>query len=271
MEVREFGVPIDVLWFRISRRPEDPQQLFGNVNYGRALVLIDRESYFQAGLIIEKGSFERMKAGGLDGFRRIISDIAPYLRDRTGELRDWEQIKLLTVQMNRLRRWFRPGVLCIGDAAHAMSPAGGVGINLAIQDAVAAANLLAGPWRAGRIDDAVLARVQERREFPTRVTQFLQINAHRGFAWVFRHPGEIRAPWQLKVASRIPGVQRLIGRLVGMGARPEHVANVAGNPDRVRTGPVAAFTFGICAGAVAAVVTAWLFGKNQSAGHAGNR
>jgi 2-polyprenyl-6-methoxyphenol hydroxylase-like FAD-dependent oxidoreductase len=223
LEVMEFGVPIDVLWFRISRHDFDPEELFGNVNYGRALVLINRSSYYQAGLIIQKGSFEPMKEAGLEEFRQTVSMIAPYLADRVHELRSWEQIKLLTVQINRLKKWYRPGLLCIGDAAHAMSPAGGVGINLAIQDAVAAANLLARPLLDGTVDEAHLAAVQRRREFPARVTQFAQLNAHRGFQWVFRHPGAIHAPWQLKAVSRIPGLQRAIGRGVGIGVRPEHI------------------------------------------------
>ena len=223
LEVMEFGVPIDVLWFRISRNPNDPEQLLGNVNYGKALVLIDRGDYFQAGLIIPKGSFEQMKQSGIDRFRQVVQQIAPYLGDRVEELRDWEQVKLLTVQINRLRRWSRGGLLCIGDAAHAMSPAGGVGINLAIQDAVAAARLLTRPLQERRLTEATLESVQQRREFPTRVTQFLQINAHNGFARIFRDTGPIRAPWQLKAVTRMPGVQRLIGRLVGIGVRPEHV------------------------------------------------
>jgi 2-polyprenyl-6-methoxyphenol hydroxylase-like FAD-dependent oxidoreductase len=232
-EVQEFGVPIDVLWFRISRRADDPEEVFGNVNYGRALILINRGDYFQAGLIIEKGSLERLKAAGLDAFREIIVKIAPYLRDRAGELRDWDQIKLLTVKINRLRQWHRPGVLCIGDAAHAMSPAWGVGINLAIQDAVAAANLLAQPLREGRADES-LALVLRRREFPTRATQFMQLMAHRGFDWVFRHPGPIRAPWQLKLVSQIPGLQQVVGRIVGIGFRPEHIAPARTRPSLVK-------------------------------------
>jgi len=151
-----------------------------------------------------------MKRHGLDVFRRSILQIAPYLGDRVEELKDWDQIKLLTVQINRLRRWSRPGLLCIGDAAHAMSPAGGIGINLAIQDAVATANLLADALRERRLTDALLARVQRRREFPTRLTQAVQVNAHKGFEYVFRHPGRIHAPWQMRLAFRIPGVQRLI-------------------------------------------------------------
>ena len=136
LEVHEYGVPIDVLWFHISRQANDPEQLLGNINYGKALVLINRADYFQAGLIIRKGSFDGIKARGLEEFHNSIRQIAPYLGDRPDEITDWDQVKLLTVQINRLRRWYRPGLLCIGDAAHAMSPAGGVGINLAIQDAV---------------------------------------------------------------------------------------------------------------------------------------
>ena len=168
LEVLEFGVPIDVLWFRLSRKPQDPEQLLGNINYGKALVLINRGDYFQCGLIIPKGSFERIERSGLDAFHRELIKIAPYLEDRVQELENWDQVKLLTVRINRLKRWHLPGLLCIGDAAHAMSPAGGVGINLAIQDAVAAANILAGPFRAGPWPKRS-ARVQERREFPTRV------------------------------------------------------------------------------------------------------
>jgi 2-polyprenyl-6-methoxyphenol hydroxylase-like FAD-dependent oxidoreductase len=223
LDVIESGVPIDVLWFRISREPTDPEQLLGNINYGKALILINRGDYFQSGLIIRKGSFDEMKSRGLDAFRKSIVQIAPYLMDRVHELADWDQIKLLSVQINRLRQWYRQGLLCIGDAAHAMSPAGGVGINLAIQDAVAAARILAQPLREKRVTEAVLARVQHRREFPTRVTQFFQVNAHKGFEYIFAHPGPIKAPWQLKVATRIPGIQHVTARFVGIGVRPEHM------------------------------------------------
>ena len=223
LEVLEFGVPIDVLWFRLSRKRQDPEQLLGNINYGKALVLINRGDYFQCGLIIPKGSFERIQRSGLDAFHSELIKIAPYLEDRVQELENWDQVKLLTVRINRLKRWHLPGLLCIGDAAHAMSPAGGVGINLAIQDAVATGNILGKPLRAGRVAEEVLARVQERREFPTRVTQYMQLNAHKAFARIFKNPGPITAPWQLKAAVYIPGLQRLIARAVGLGARPEHV------------------------------------------------
>jgi 2-polyprenyl-6-methoxyphenol hydroxylase-like FAD-dependent oxidoreductase len=225
LEVIESGVPIDALWFRISRKTSDPEQLFGNINYGKALILINRGDYFQSGFIIRKGSFEEMKTHGLDSFRKSIVEIAPYLMDRVHELQDWDQIKLLSVQINRLRRWHRPGLLCIGDAAHAMSPAGGVGINLAIQDAVATANLLARPLREQRVTDRLLASVQQRREFPTRVTQFFQVNAHKGFEYVFAHPGPLQAPWQLKAVTSIPGIQHLTARFIGIGVRPEHIRN----------------------------------------------
>ena len=224
LEVLEFGVPIDVLWFRISRKADDPEEVLGNINYGKALVLINRGDYFQSGLIIPKGAFEKIQRDGLETLRNDIQKIAPYLGDRVRELENWDQIKLLTVRINRLKLWHLPGLLCLGDAAHAMSPAGGVGINLAIQDAVAAANILTEHLRAGIVPENVLARVQERREFPTRVTQFMQINAHKAFARIFENSGPLQAPWQLKAATHIPGLQRLLGRAVGLGARPEHIA-----------------------------------------------
>ena len=223
LPLTEFGVPIDVLWFRVARHKDDPEQLFGNVNYGRALVLINRGDYFQAGLIIRKDSFEDIKRAGIEAFRGTIGQIAPYLRDRVHELRDWEEIKLLSVKLNRLERWHRPGLLCIGDAAHAMSPAGGVGINLAVQDAVATANILADALRERRVADELLQSVQRRREFPTRMTQAAQANAHKVFARLFRNIGPVKAPWQLKAAVRIPGITHVIGRAVGIGIRPEHI------------------------------------------------
>jgi 2-polyprenyl-6-methoxyphenol hydroxylase-like FAD-dependent oxidoreductase len=223
LEVIEHGVPIDVLWFRLSRRSDDPAQVLGNVNYGKALILIDRSDYFQAGLIIEKGSYDRIRGRGMDAFRAGILQVAPWLGDRVSELHDWDQIKVLTVQINRLRRWHRPGLLCIGDAAHAMSPAGGVGINLAIQDAVAAANILAGPMATGQLTEAHLGAVQRRREFPTRATQAVQILAHRGIARVFENPGPIRPPWQMKAVQKIPFIHSVLGYAVGVGVRPEHV------------------------------------------------
>jgi 2-polyprenyl-6-methoxyphenol hydroxylase-like FAD-dependent oxidoreductase len=224
-EVLEFGVPIDVLWFRLSRRTNDPDKVFGNINYGQLLVLINRSDYFQAGLIIRKGSFDELKARGLESFHQTVRRIAPYLGDRADEIQDWDQVKLLSVQINRLRHWHRPGLLCIGDAAHAMSPVGGVGINLAIQDAVATANLLARPLLENRVSEDLLARVQCRREFPTRVTQRLQATAHKGLQQIFKNPGPLKAPLAFKIAVNLPGVQQVMARLIGVGVRPEHIAD----------------------------------------------
>jgi len=223
LKVKEHGVPIDVLWFRISRKSDDPANVLGNVNYGKALVLISRSDYFQAGLIIAKDSYESIQTRGMDAFRDDIRKIVPWIGERVNELQDWEQVKILTVQINRLRRWYRRGLLCIGDAAHAMSPAGGVGINLAIQDAVAAANLLTMPLQERCVTERDLAAVERRRVFPTRVTQAVQMVAHRGMARAFENPGPIEAPWQMKAALRIPGVQSALGYAVGVGVRPEHV------------------------------------------------
>jgi 2-polyprenyl-6-methoxyphenol hydroxylase-like FAD-dependent oxidoreductase len=258
LEVIEHGVPIDVLWFRISRKPDDPARVLGNVNYGKALILINRSDYFQAGLIIRKGSYDEIQARGLDQFRIDIRKIAPYLGDRVDELRDWDQIKVLTVQINRLPRWYRPGLLCIGDAAHAMSPAGGVGINLAIQDAVAAANLLTRPLLERCVPDAALAAVERRRTLPTRVTQGIQLAAHRGFARVFENPGPIRAPWQLKAVVRIPGIQRAVGYAVGIGMRPEHVREEpASRPRCSGTAKVVFAGFGVAVAVAALSFAVW--------------
>jgi len=223
LEVIEYGVPIDVLWFRISRRANDPEVLLGNFNYGRALVLINRGDYFQTGLLIRKGSFAEIQNDGMECFRQTIRKIAPYIGDTVDELQDWSQINLLTVQVNRLQQWYKPGLLCIGDAAHAMSPVGGVGINLAIQDAVATANLLADPLREGRVTEWWLSQVQQRREFPTRVTQCVQVFAHGRMQKIFENPGPAKAPWQLKVVFSMPGIQHVLARAVGMGVQPEHI------------------------------------------------
>ena len=250
LEVEEFGVPIDVLWFRISRHANDPDQVLGNINYGRALILINRGDYFQAGLIIRKGSFDEIKARGLDAFRGNIEQIAPYLADRVGEIKSWDQVKLLTVRINRLRQWHQPGLLCIGDAAHAMSPAGGVGINLAIQDAVATANLLAEPLRNRAVTEALLEQLQRRREFPTRATQALQVTAHKQFDRVFHTSGPLTAPWQLKVIEHVPARKYVMGYMVGVGFRSEHVAG-AERPGDMWSLKKAAISAGAMLGALA--------------------
>ena len=256
LKVIEHGVPIDVLWFRISRNASDPAQVLGNVNDGKVLVLINRADYFQAGLLIPKDSYDSLKARGIELFRTDVLQLAPWLGDRVHELRDWDQIKILTVQINRLRRWHRPGLLCIGDAAHAMSPAGGVGINLAIQDAIAAANLLARPLQQGWLSRRDLAAVQRRRFLPTWITQSIQLAAHRGMARVFENPGPIHAPWQMKAIERIPGIQSAVGFAVGVGARPEHVRELRRvTPRRIglRRFVLAGVGAGIGAGIVAGI------------------
>ncbi len=222
-QVREVGVPIDVLWFRVSRYETEAENVLGTIDYGKMLILINRGDYFQAGLLIEKGSFERLKREGLPAFRESVRKVAPFLGQRLDDIKEWDEIKLLSVQINRLRKWYRPGLLCIGDAAHAMSPVGGVGINLAIQDAVAAANLLAKALRERRVREPLLRRVQKRREFPTRVTQRLQRAVHALLRRVFRNKGKAKAPLSMKLIMALPGRQRLLGRLLAVGVRPEHV------------------------------------------------
>jgi 2-polyprenyl-6-methoxyphenol hydroxylase-like FAD-dependent oxidoreductase len=254
LKLLEIGVPIDVLWFRLGRNSDDPEQLLGKLNYGGALVLINRGEYFQTGFIIRKGSFDEIKSDGLPAFRATLRRIAPYLGDRVDELKGWDQINLLSVQINRLQRWYRPGLLCIGDAAHAMSPAGGVGINLAIQDAVASANVLTEALKHKAVSEELLARIQKRREFPARVIQFAQANAHNAMARVFQHKGPVKAPWQLKIAVRLPGLQFALARGIGVGIRPEHIHG-ARNPSSGRplvTG-LAAFAGIVAAIAIIAV------------------
>ena len=179
LERREFGVPIDVVWMRISRKQDDPEQSFGFFQQGKLLVLLDRGDFWQCGFVIPKGGFDEVRARGMAQFHKDIVSFAGFLRDRVAELDDWSKIKLLTVQINRLRDWCREGLLCIGDSAHAMSPAGGVGINLAIQDAVATANLLAEKLRSGPVSVDDLRKVQARREWPTRLIQGMQVFIHR--------------------------------------------------------------------------------------------
>ncbi|HVW77908.1 MAG TPA: FAD-dependent oxidoreductase, partial [Alloacidobacterium sp.] len=222
-EVINLGVPVDVLWFRISRHRDDPYQALGRIDYGQMLILINRNEYFQAGLIITKGKFDAVKDAGLPAFRKSLLQVAPFLGERVEEIKDWEQVKLLSIQINRLRQWYREGLLCIGDAAHAMSPAGGVGINLAIQDAVATANILAEALREKRVTHELLARVQQRREFPVRVIQALQARVHNASVNFLGRPVKAHAPWQMRTALRLPLLKRIMARGVGLGLRPEHI------------------------------------------------
>jgi 2-polyprenyl-6-methoxyphenol hydroxylase-like FAD-dependent oxidoreductase len=223
-EVMDLGAPMDVLWMRISRRPSDPGQTLGHVETGKMLVMIDREDYWQCGFIIPKGGMDEIRKRGIEQFREEIATLQPFLRDRVSELRDWKDVSLLTVKVDRLQQWSRPGLLCIGDAAHAMSPVGGVGINLAIQDAVAAANILGAKLAASSLRDQDLHAVQRRREFPTRATQRLQILVQNSvIRRVLGSAQPLTVPWPLKLMQRWPILRRIPARVIGMGFRPEHV------------------------------------------------
>ncbi len=232
----EHGSPIDVLWFRLSRRDDDPETALGNLNYGRMIVMINRKDYFQCGYIIRKESFEtQIKPAGLEAFRQDLATLVPFLgtpgpdgRSRAEEIQSWDQLSLLPVQVNRLRRWHLPGLLCIGDAAHAMSPVGGIGINLAIQDAVAAARILAPVLRSNQdsgkpIAEHSLARVQQRRQLPTRITQAFQVTVHRFLNRYLGKSGPLRAPFALRILSRSRLFHRTTARFIGLGVRPERV------------------------------------------------
>lgn len=219
-----FGAPMDVLWFRLSRRPDEAEVTAGHFGRGRILVTLDRGTHWQCAYVVPKGGAPAIRERGLAALRAEIGALVPFLADRTGEIAAWEDVKVLTVAVDRLPCWHRPGLLCIGDAAHAMSPVGGVGINLAIQDAVAAANLLAGPLRAGTLTEFDLARVQARRMRPVRLTQAVQrLIQERVIARVLDAAGPLRPPLALRLLDALPPLQRLPARMIGLGIRPEHV------------------------------------------------
>jgi 2-polyprenyl-6-methoxyphenol hydroxylase-like FAD-dependent oxidoreductase len=224
LEPQNFGSPIDVLWMRVSRQPGDPKYVLGNFIGGKILVMLDRGDYWQCAYVIDKGGFDEVKARGLAQLRDDLAEIVPFLRGRLDELKDWDQIKLLTVVVDRLRQWHRPGLLCIGDAAHAMSPIGGVGINLAIQDAVAAANLLAAPLQHDSLTEADLDKVQRRRMLPTRFIQWLQVMVQdHVISRVLASHKQLKPPWPVRMVKRLPALARIPARLIGVGIRPEHV------------------------------------------------
>ena len=221
LPVRAYDAPMDVLWFRLSRRESDLVRTAGRVAPGRLLIRIDRGDYWQVGYVIEKGGYQRLRAAGLAAFRSDLATLEPALADRVDELGSWSDVSVLEVRVDRLRRWHRPGLLCIGDAAHAMSPVGGVGINLAVQDAVAAANLLVRPLRTGTLSERDLARVQRRRALPAAVTQAGQRAIHRRIVAPLLDGGAPPAP--VRMLERFPALQAIPAYLLAIGIRPEHV------------------------------------------------
>jgi 2-polyprenyl-6-methoxyphenol hydroxylase-like FAD-dependent oxidoreductase len=224
LKVLDLGAPMDVLWFRISRKPEDPPQTMGKFDAGKIFISLNRGDYWQCGYVIAKGQLEEIRSHGLEYFHQQIAKVAPYVSNRTNELKSWDDIKLLTVRVDRLEQWYRPGLLCIGDAAHAMSPVGGVGINLAIQDAVSAANILAVPLREKKVIVDHLRDVQRRREFPTRITQRIQVVVQsRVIAPILSSDKPFQAPLLIRLLAKVPFLRRVPARLVGIGVRPEHV------------------------------------------------
>ncbi len=237
LKPQNIGAPMDVLWFRVSRGAEDPSETFGRVDAGQILVLINRGAHWQCGYVIAKGSADALKAAGIEALRAKIAALAPFLRDRLGELASVDDAKLLSVAVDRLPLWHKPGLLCIGDCAHAMSPVGGVGINLAIQDAIAAANLLSTPLLSQpRPPDEILARVQARREFPAKATQAVQVFIqNRVISRVLADAGsKMRPAAPLRLLILFPWLRRLPARLIGLGVRPERIRSpsLASTPPR---------------------------------------
>jgi 2-polyprenyl-6-methoxyphenol hydroxylase-like FAD-dependent oxidoreductase len=232
LRVQDLGAPMDVLWFRLSRKPTDPDETLGSFGAGHILVGINRGDYWQCGFVIAKGTLEAVKAQGLDPIRGAIAELAPFLADRSDEIHSFDDFRQLTVGVDRLTTWHKPGVLCIGDAAHTMSPIGGVGINLAVQDAVAAANILARPLREGRLDDADLAAVQARRLRPTQLVQTLQVQIQRRvISGVLGSTGQPEPPLPLRLIARYPILARIPARLLGLGYRRERVMEMGRLPE----------------------------------------
>ena len=224
LQVLDLGAPMDVLWMRVSRTPDDPPDLFGQIDAGRMLVMIARGDYWQCALLIPKGSDAAVRGRGIAALHESLLGLSPWLGDRVKELVDWDQVKLLAVTVDRLRDWAKPGLLCIGDAAHAMSPIGGVGINLAVQDAVAAARLLAAPLREHEVDLAALQRVQRRREWPMKVVQGMQLAMQdRMIRPILAASGPVRMPAFMRLLGRVALLRRIPAWFIGVGVRPEHV------------------------------------------------
>jgi 2-polyprenyl-6-methoxyphenol hydroxylase-like FAD-dependent oxidoreductase len=225
LPLNDEGVPIDVLWLKIARQPSDPENALGYINFGRLIILINRNDYFQVGYIIAKGTFPQIQQAGIPAFQQSLERIVPFLASRTAEIDSWDKVKLLTIQVNRLQEWSSPGLLCIGDAAHAMSPVGGIGINIALQDAVATANILTEALLSNSLTQHHLRQVQDYREPAVRNTQRVQVFAHRILDRVLRDNGPIKPPLALRILTHIPGFQNLPARFVGVGLQPQHIKN----------------------------------------------
>jgi 2-polyprenyl-6-methoxyphenol hydroxylase-like FAD-dependent oxidoreductase len=225
LEVEEIGAPMDVLWFRAGRHADENESLFARVDSGKMMVTFDRGDYWQCAYVIAKGQYDAVKARGLDAFRDDVIGMAPILKSGMSDVKTWDDVKLLTVAINRLKRWTRPGLLCIGDAAHAMSPVGGVGVNLAVQDAVATANLLAAKLVRGCPSEDELDSVRRRREFPMRMTQAMQVTVQNNIISAALKPGDqpLRVPMFARVVNAVPWLQGITARFVALGVRPEHV------------------------------------------------
>lgn len=231
LEIEEIGAPMDVLWFRTGKRADESENLFARVDPGKMMVTFDRGDYWQCAYIIPKGQYDLVKARGLAELLDDVARMAPVLRPGLSEVKSWDEVKLLTVAINRLKRWTLPGLLCIGDAAHAMSPIGGVGVNLAVQDAVATANLLASRLASGTPSQVELDAVQLRREFPTRMTQRMQVVVQNNIVRAALKPGNapLKVPAVLRLVTAVPWLQGITARFVGLGVRPEHVQSPAGS------------------------------------------
>ena len=223
--VEEIGAPMDVLWFRAGKRGDEKENLFARVDPGKMMVTFDRGDYWQCAYVIAKGQYDAVKARGLPALLEDVARMAPILKPGLADVKSWDDVKLLTVAINRLKRWTRPGLLCIGDAAHAMSPIGGVGVNLAVQDAVATANLLASKLASGCPPEDELDAVRRRREFPVRMTQRMQVIAQNNIVSAALKPGNqpLKVPLAMRLVTAVPWLQGITARFVGLGVRPEHV------------------------------------------------
>jgi 2-polyprenyl-6-methoxyphenol hydroxylase-like FAD-dependent oxidoreductase len=229
LEVEEVGAPMDVLWFRAGKAPDENERVFARVDPGKMMVTFDRGDYWQCAYIIAKGQYDAVKARGLQALLEDVVRMAPILKTGVAEVKEWDDIKLLTVAINRLKRWTRPGLLCIGDAAHAMSPVGGVGVNLAVQDAVATANILAPKLVLGYLPEEELDAVRKRREFPVRMTQRMQVVMQNNIiSMALKRSGEpLQVPLVMRLLTAVPWLQGITARLIGLGVRPEHVRSPA--------------------------------------------